>query len=213
MLYALDTADWTKRLNLHFDTRNEVEDSHQLAGGDLLRVLEFLDDHKAAGIFSNMPTNLEELVFRYPLTHLPSTFGKGKLRYLRHLDLRNSTNLIELPERLCLLGTLQTLLLSDCRALSELPSRLHELSSLETLLLQRCIKLYQLPDQLGRLNSLRVLDLEECIQLNELPDLVSTRRLFPKLEFLSLNKCESLKAVPRWVEDFESRGGALRKPV
>lgn len=143
---------------------------------------------------------------------MPNTFGKGKLRHLKVLDLSKSEYLVQLPERLCSLYSLQQLNLQSCLALVELPHSLFELNNLEGLYLQRCITLLQLPLNLGRLAKLRVLDCEECVELMELPDPVTTKKLFPRLESLNLAKCTSLKKLPAWAEHMEGGGVAIRKP-
>ncbi|KAL9267423.1 putative disease resistance RPP13-like protein, partial [Drosera capensis] len=61
---------------------------------------------------------------------LPSTIGK--LKYLRYLDVSHSA-IVELPESICTLCNLQTLLLSKCRRLQGLPQDLWKLISLRHL--------------------------------------------------------------------------------
>jgi len=211
MLDALDNAECTTRLNLYF--RKKEEDIHHLAGGDLLNLVKHIDDHIISQLFHKVPDNLEEITCCFPLQQLPPTFGmNGKLRHLQSIDLRGSEELTHLPERICSLRKLRTLSLVDCRSLTALPERLYELTALENLMMARCHNVQQLPQALGKLHKLRMIDLDECLQLRTLPDIVSTKVLFAQLEFLNLARCESLRSIPKWVDECERRGGAVQRP-
>ncbi|KAL9269680.1 putative disease resistance protein [Drosera capensis] len=84
---------------------------------------------------------------------LPSTIGK--LKYLRYLDVSHSA-IVELPESICTLCNLQTLLLFKCRRLQGLPQDLWKLISLRHLDISYT-KVRRMPEHMGSLKNLRTL--------------------------------------------------------
>ncbi|KAL9258273.1 putative disease resistance RPP13-like protein [Drosera capensis] len=84
---------------------------------------------------------------------LPSTIGK--LKYLRYLDVSHSA-IVELPESICTLCNLQTLLLFQCTRLQGLPQDLWKLISLRHLDISYT-KVRRMPEHIGRLKNLRTL--------------------------------------------------------
>ncbi|GAB4841389.1 hypothetical protein Ancab_022118 [Ancistrocladus abbreviatus] len=118
----------------------------------------------------------------------------GDLKQLRYLDV-SSTNIIVLPESICTLCNLQTLLLSGCGRLEKLPSAIGNLKelrhldisstkikelpvsictlcNLQTLLLKWCTGIQKFPDDMWKLSSLRCLAIDR-LRVEEMPQRLS----------------------------------------
>ncbi|KEH33150.1 NBS-LRR type disease resistance protein [Medicago truncatula] len=79
----------------------------------------------------------------------------GNLKLLRYLNLTES--LIErLPDSICKLYKLETLILEDCFELTKLPSKFYKFVSLRHLHLEGC-NIKKMPKKIGRLNHLQTL--------------------------------------------------------
>lgn len=91
-----------------------------------------------------------------------------------------------------LLQALTKLTMYGCHALIELPENIGKLSSLETLLLSHA-PLKQLPDSIGELRSLKVLFLGYLSSIETLP---STLGSLATLTELKIVECDALTAVP-----------------
>jgi hypothetical protein len=79
----------------------------------------------------------------------------GNLKHLRHLDLYG-TSIERLPESVCTLYYLQSLLLGECRHLMELPSNISNLVNLQHLDIEGT-NLKEMPPKMGKLTKLRTL--------------------------------------------------------
>ncbi|KAL4393053.1 putative disease resistance protein At3g14460 isoform X2 [Arachis ipaensis] len=127
----------------------------------------------------------------------------GELIHLRYLDL-SCTNIKTLPESLCKLCNLQTLMLNHCSKLTTLPSGLHNLVSLRHLDIRKT-SLEEMPRKMSKLNQLHVLSYfvvgkHEENGIQELGGLVNLHGSFEikKLEnIVDVNEAKSAKMMDK----------------
>jgi len=112
--------------------------------------------------------------------------------HLRYLDLSFS-DIVGLPDSLCMLYNLQSLRLNNCQRLQFLPEGMAALRNLEHLYLFRCESLKRMPPKLSLLHNLRILttyivDTEDGCGIEELKDL---HQLGNRLELYNLCKVKT----------------------
>ncbi|KAF3437445.1 hypothetical protein FNV43_RR20198 [Rhamnella rubrinervis] len=81
----------------------------------------------------------------------------SSLKLLRYLDLSHTSIIEEIPDALCSLYNLHTLLLVRCRKLKRLPSNIAPLINLRHLDIECCDALEGMPQQIGDMRELRTL--------------------------------------------------------
>ncbi|XP_078158080.1 putative disease resistance protein RGA1 [Carex rostrata] len=113
----------------------------------------------------------------------------GNLKHLRYLSLGNVGTL---PECICSLYSLRNLSLKGS-SLIELPNNIGNLISLEELIIYRCSNLTVLPDSLCQLKALRKLFISSCHEINELPNNIGN---VVNLEELRIERCSGLRVLP-----------------
>ncbi|XP_034703212.1 putative disease resistance RPP13-like protein 1 [Vitis riparia] len=90
----------------------------------------------------------------YCITDVPDSIHN--LKQLRYLDL-STTMIKRLPESICCLCNLQTMMLSKCRSLLELPSKMGKLINLRYLDISGSNSLKEMPNDIDQLKSLQKL--------------------------------------------------------
>ncbi|XP_059590786.1 putative disease resistance protein At3g14460 [Vitis vinifera] len=114
----------------------------------------------------------------YKITYLPKSIGN--LKHLRYLNL-SSTMIQKLPESVCCLCNLQTMILRKCSSLVELPSKMEKLINLRYLDISECGSLREMSSHgVGRLKSLQrlthfLVGQNNGLRIGELGELSSIR--------------------------------------
>lgn len=141
----------------------------------------------------------------HDVEQLPAAVDWPKLTRLQELDLSHCTTLLQLPEGICGLPSLHTLVLGcgkefslfsgrACHKLSRLPQAIGSLKATLTRLdLIHCASLVELPASFGSLGALQYLDLSDCSSLAGLPASFGSLRA---LQELYLTDCSALRQLP-----------------
>uniref|UniRef100_A0ACD5V7W4 Uncharacterized protein n=1 Tax=Avena sativa TaxID=4498 RepID=A0ACD5V7W4_AVESA len=114
------------------------------------------------------------------------------LKHLRYLDI-SSSDIVTLPDSVCMLYNLQTLRLIGCRKLLQLPEDMIRLRNLIYLYLSGCDCLESMPRNFGLLNNLHILTTfvvgtGDGLGIEQLKDL---QHLGNRLDLLNLSKVKS----------------------
>ncbi|CAH1435356.1 unnamed protein product [Lactuca virosa] len=129
--------------------------------------------------------SLQKLVY-LDLKELPEDLGH--LESLEWLNL-GGTRVEHLPNSICMLKNLKTLLLTSCKVVMNLPEDIGLLESLEELSLAFC-KIRDVPSSICKLTHLREFDLGFCDQLERLPEKLGDLK---SLEELNVQACPFTK--------------------
>lgn len=89
---------------------------------------------------------------------------------LLEMDIDYCNDLIELPDGLCDIVSMEKLRITNCHRLSALPEGIGKLVNLQTLTLAACTELSALPDTIGNLSRLNFLDISECLNIRKFPE-------------------------------------------
>ncbi|GAB4841352.1 hypothetical protein Ancab_022080 [Ancistrocladus abbreviatus] len=127
---------------------------------------DYLSDRVPSEILPELGALRVLSLARYKINELPTAIGD--LKQLRYLDV-SSTNIIVLPESICTLCNLQTLLLSGCERLKKLPTAIGNLKQLRHLDVSSTF-IKELPVSIGTLCNLQTLLLKWCYGVQKLPD-------------------------------------------
>ncbi|KAI5073173.1 hypothetical protein GOP47_0011186 [Adiantum capillus-veneris] len=168
-------------------------ETKSFAGMDELKLL-ILDNVTLTGKYTLLSQELRWLQLRHSPLETPLPFSDIGLDNVAVLDLEGS-NFSSFDIDDCMLKSLKELNLKNCSNLKELPARFAEKSNhLEKLILSGCVSLKGFPEWIGKRSaSLRYLDISSCRNVTNIPDGMMTLRA---LTYLLMNDCGGLTRLP-----------------
>ncbi|KAK9948826.1 hypothetical protein M0R45_004386 [Rubus argutus] len=119
---------------------------------------------------------------------------------LEEMNIDYCSDLVELPDDLCILIHLKKLSITNSHKLSALPEKIGELVNLEVLRLRSCSDLSELPSSVRKLEKLKFLDISNCFRIKELPEYIGEMCC---LEKLNMRQCSRLQELPASILDLE----------
>ncbi|CAN6581961.1 unnamed protein product [Malus baccata var. baccata] len=163
---------------------------------NFLPSLKILDVSHSHGLsetidFSLFP-NLEKLIL-VDCTSLKNVHESiGNLERLVYLNMKDCKNLRTLPKNMCMLKSLETLILSGCSNLSETID-FSLFPNLEKLILVDCTSMKNVHESIGNLERLVYMNMKDCKNLRTLP---KNMCMLKSLETLILSGCSNLDGFP-----------------
>ncbi|CAH8379354.1 unnamed protein product [Eruca vesicaria subsp. sativa] len=111
---------------------------------------------------------------------------------LSDLTIDHCDDLVELPETVCGITSLNSISITNCPRIRELPKNLSKLKALQLLRLYACLELKNLPVEICELPRLKYLDISQCVNLSFLPEEIGKVRTLEKID---MREC-SLTSIP-----------------
>ncbi|KAK1418915.1 hypothetical protein QVD17_28066 [Tagetes erecta] len=133
----------------------------------------YLSNKVLADLLPKLPLLRVLCLSNFQISKVPDTIGT--LRHLRYLNL-SQTAIIDIPENVCNLYNLQTLIVSCCHCLTKLPINFLKLKNLRHLDIRDTPLLHQVPLGIGELTSLQtfskiIIEGENGFEIAKLKDL------------------------------------------
>ncbi|WRX24822.1 NB-ARC - like 10, partial [Theobroma cacao] len=161
---------------------NENEDAEDIGK-------RYLNDLSSRSFFQDFDQNLQRSSFEV----LPKKVGS--LKHLRYLNLNDNSKIKKLPNFICKLPCLQTLLLG-CEGIEELPKNMRYMINLRMLAISTKQKSLS-KNGLENLRSLRQLMIADCDNLEYLFDGIQNLK---SLHALTITGCKNLISLPQGFE-------------
>ncbi|KAL5802110.1 hypothetical protein ACOSQ4_030415 [Xanthoceras sorbifolium] len=152
----------------------------------------------------NINSSSISLLQRLSVSHCPSLtciFSNGKFpASLKHLEIKDCSELTMLSPRAQLPEALEVLWIEDCPKLESIAERFLHNTSLKSIELRFCENLKSIPEGLHNLSHLIGIIIFHCPSLVSFPEggLPKTN-----LNYLYINKCEKLRALPNHINSLQ----------